>query len=119
MKTPTRKSLKTPIISGADPTCLAGLASRVCNIQNVRLARLAELADRLSELELERVDGMAEAEAQRQARQIKLALDYASGKPVAEIANDNGCALSYPGYCARRWGVSLRRAGAAWGRAAE
>ena len=108
---------KSPATSKAAATCLAGLASRVCNIKNVRLARLAELADRLSELELERVDGMAEAEAQRQRRQINLAIEYASGKPVAEIANDNGCALSYPGYCARRWGVALRRAGAAWRRA--
>lgn len=108
---------KSPTKSSDIERCLGGLRSRACNIQNVRLARLAELADRLSELELERVDGMAEAEAQRQARQIKLALDYASGRPVAEIANDNSCALSYPGYCARRWGVTLRRAGAAWGRA--
>jgi len=83
----------------------------------VRMSTLAAERARLEALYLDLVDGMAQAEAERNRKQITLALEYASGKPLAEIAAAHHCRLAEPGRCAKKWGVRLRLAGARWTRA--
>ena len=45
------------------------------------------------------------------ARHEAVAKAYAAGRPVKEIAEEYGCAVSYPGWCAKQAGERLRRAG--------
>lgn len=87
-------------------------------LRDARLAYLAREADRLAALEIELIDGMASAEAERQRRQIRVALEYAGGGRVTDISARRGVSPSHVSWCARKWGVRMRNAGSAWARSA-
>ena len=46
-----------------------------------------------------------------EGRQRAFAKAYASGRPLKDIAEENGWSIAYPGYCASKAGLRLRRAG--------